>query len=80
MNVIQITISGPEGIGKSMIGCAIAQALLDSGHAVEVIDDVGTDGCAPAQLVSLSIMHTADNYHDYVGDRNPVKIIIGVNP
>lgn len=79
-NQITITISGPEGIGKSMIGCALAQALLESNHAVEVTDDVGTPGVVPTQLDAASIKATAYNYFDYVGDRNPVKIVIGVSP
>lgn len=74
---IHIHISGPAGIGKSMIGAAIGQALLESGHAVEVIDDFNSP--APAKLDSESLRYTSDNYIDYVGDRNPVKITIDSN-
>lgn len=76
MNVIQIHISGAACIGKSMLGCALAKGLLEMGHAVEVTDDADSN---PAQLDNASLTATGQNYLDYTGPRNPVKIVIGVS-
>lgn len=77
MNVIQIHISGAAGIGKSMLGCALAKGLLEMGHAVEVIDDADS---SPTQLGDASLTATGQNYLDYKGPRSPVKIVISVKP